>query len=176
MLISPSVSHKTRLLLCILWESCCIRPVRRWILLPLWGSVSHSRGRRNNRGHVSQWSLLSSGLLNATAVSRGTLQQQNQKCPSLRLPALSSRFDLYWIFIHLGFNGETIDMNTALVTLRSLCVHCCFHLLFRTPVCHQRALFPFSYLSGWFLLSRRWKRRPAGVDPLLAWKHVPARI
>lgn len=25
----------------------------------------------------------------------------------------------------------------------------------RTPVCHQRALFPFSTLSGWFLLSRR---------------------
>lgn len=181
MFLPHSILHQSRLLLCIRRKSCCIRPVHGRLLLPLRGSLAHSRGRRNNRGQVSRRSLLSSGLLNATAVSRGTLQQRDQKQWPLRLPALSCRFDLYWIFIHVGFNGETNDRllqrkrdewrarPSPRVLRRS-------PLLFRTPVCHQRALFPFSNVSGWLLLSRWRKRRPAGVDSLLTWKQVPAGI
>lgn len=95
-LIPPPISYKTRLLLCILWKGCCIRPVPWRVLLPLWSLVSHSRGWRDNRRQLSQRSLLSSGLLSTAALSHRTLQQQNQKQWSLGLPALSCRFDLFW--------------------------------------------------------------------------------
>lgn len=64
--------------------------------------------------------------------------------------------------------------TTLPVPRESHAASCCFS---RTAVCHQRALFPFSNVSGWLLLSgRRRKRQLAVVDSLLTWKQVPAGI
>lgn len=94
-------------------------------------------------------------LRDITATKAGTVASQTA-CPVLQVwPIL----DFY-----SAFNGGN-----------KRAAHCLPAFL-RTPVCHQRALFPFSTLSGWLLLPGRQQRQRAGVCTLLARELVPTRI
>ena len=179
-------SSLTRLVLCVPWEGCCIRPVWCWLLLLLWGLVTHTGGSRDDGWQMSWRSLLSPGLLCTTALSCRILQQRDQEHPSLQLPALSSRLALIHhmlyttVFKYLSFITQKFKIPLHNFIYRGLipsfngcdCLTV-VPLFYRLPVCHQRALFPFSYLSCWLVLSRQRQQQPAGLCTLFTWKHVP---
>lgn len=184
----PFDFFQNRFILYVPWDACCIRPVWCWVLLSLWGLVTHTSGSEDYRWHVSWRSLLSPGLLCADALSHRTLQQQNQEQSSLWLPALSSRSALVLQMLHtivyycVSFICQKIHdlihqgIISDVISVTAGDCSTIFLLFCRVPVCHQRALFPFPYLSSWLLLSKHSKRQLKGFYTLLTWKHVPPWI